>query len=138
MRLTVKKKTLEGFLDLELRVEDDEPEGYGEDIVASSSLEVVSEHVERIVVTLLTLDRGQVRSGASARCSRTPEDPGRVLRQIRAHCRMLSLLVLAASLFATFGLVGGEGCSDEGEVTGGNAYVTAPCPCHGCKSDGTA
>ena len=93
MRLTVEKKTLEGFLDLELRVEDDKPEGYGEDIVASSSPEVVSEHVECIIVTLLTLDRGQVRSGASA-SGRTSEDPGRGLREIGAHCHLLSLCVL--------------------------------------------
>ena len=58
MRLTVEKKTVEGLLDLELGVEDDEPEGYREDIVTGSPLEIVSEHVERIVVTLLTLDWG--------------------------------------------------------------------------------
>ena len=52
MRLTVEKKTLECFLDLELCVEDDKPEGDGEDVVASSALEVVSEHVERTVVAL--------------------------------------------------------------------------------------
>ena len=133
MRLTVEKKTLEGFLDLELGVEDNEPEGYGEDIVASSSLEVVSEHVERIIVTLLTLDGRQVRSGASASRSRTSENLGRGMMQIRTHCHSFSLLLLAASLFVTFvSSVGGEGCPDEGKVTGGNAYVTPPCPCHGC------
>lgn len=58
MRLTVEKKTVEGLLDLELGVEDDEPEGHREDIVTGSPLEIVSEHVERIVVTLLTLDWG--------------------------------------------------------------------------------
>jgi hypothetical protein len=57
MRLTVEKKTLEGFLHLELRVEDDKPEGNREDIVASSALEIVSKHVERVVVALLTLNR---------------------------------------------------------------------------------
>ena len=56
MRLTVKKETLEGFLDLELGVEDNEPEGDGEDVVAGSALEIVSEHVERIIVALLILD----------------------------------------------------------------------------------
>jgi len=45
MRLTVEKEALEGFLDLELGVEDDEPEGDGEDVVACSALEIVSEHV---------------------------------------------------------------------------------------------
>ena len=92
MRLTVEKKTLEGFLDLELRVEDDEPERYGKDIVTSPSPEVVPEHVERIIVTLLTLDRRQVRSGASASRSRTSEDPGRCRGLVRAHCHLLSLL----------------------------------------------
>ena len=57
MRPTVEKKTLEGFLYLKLRVEDDKPEGDREDIVASSPLEIVSEHIERAVVALLTLDR---------------------------------------------------------------------------------
>lgn len=58
MRLTVKKKTLEGFSDLEFGVEDDESEGDGEDIVTSSSPEIVSEHGERIVVALLALEGG--------------------------------------------------------------------------------
>lgn len=57
IRLTVEKKTMEGFLDLKLCIEDDKSEGYGEDVVTSSALEVGSEHVEGIVVTLLDLDR---------------------------------------------------------------------------------
>lgn len=57
MSLTVEKKTLKGFLYLELSVEDDKPEGDGEDVVAGSAFEIVSEHVERIVVALLILDR---------------------------------------------------------------------------------
>ena len=85
MRLTVKKKTLEGFLDLELRVEDDEPEGDGEDVVAGSAPEVVSEHVERIVVALLILDRGQVRSVAFAGDGGASEHSGRVCREGCAH-----------------------------------------------------
>jgi len=57
MRLTVEKETLEGFLDFELCIEDDEPEGDGEDIVTRSASEVVSQRVERTVVALLILDR---------------------------------------------------------------------------------
>jgi len=85
MRLTVEKKTLEGFPDLELCVEDDKPEGDGEDIVASPAPEIISEHVERIVVALLVLDRRQMRSCASAGGGGAPEDPGRVWREICAH-----------------------------------------------------
>lgn len=58
MRHTVEEKTLKSFLDLELCVEDDKPEGYGEDVVAGSAFEIVSEHVESIVVAFLILDRG--------------------------------------------------------------------------------
>jgi len=61
MRLTVEKETLEGFLDLELRIEDDEPERDWKDIVASSALEIAPEHVERVVVALLTLKMGWMR-----------------------------------------------------------------------------
>lgn len=57
MRLTVEKKTLEGFLDFELCVEHDEPEGDGEDVVTRSAFQIGSERVERIVVALLILDR---------------------------------------------------------------------------------
>ena len=77
IRLTVEKETLEGFLDLELCVEDDKPEGDGEDVVAGSALEVVSEHVERIIVALLILDRGQMRGSASARESAASVHSGR-------------------------------------------------------------
>lgn len=107
MRLTVEKKTLEGFLDLELGIEDDEPEGYGEDIVTGSSPQIVSEHVERTVVTFLELYRGKVRSGASA-SGRTSEDLRRGLREISAHCHPLSLLAFATSLFRSAQLSGSQ------------------------------
>ena len=85
MRLTVEEKTLEGFLDLEFSVEDDEPEGYGEDVVAGSAFEIVPEHVERIVMALLILDRGEVGCSASARGGGASGDPGRGWREICAH-----------------------------------------------------
>lgn len=78
MRLTVEKKTVEGFLYLEFGVEDDKPEGNGEDIVAGSPLEIGSKHVQRVVVALLALDRRQMRSGASASGGGTSEHPGGV------------------------------------------------------------
>ena len=98
VRLTVEKKTLEGFLDLELGVEDDEPEGDGEDVVASSALEIVSEHVESIVVALLILDGGEMRSRASAGGGNASEDPGRVWREICAHRHLIPLYALSGSL----------------------------------------
>lgn len=85
MRPTVEKKTLESSLDLKLGVEDDEPEGHGEDIITSPPPEIVSEHVECIAVALFVLNRGKMRSGASAG-SRTSENPGRGLS---AHCHLL-------------------------------------------------
>ena len=81
MRLTIEEKTLEGFLDLELCVEDDEPEGDREDVVAGSAPKVVSEHVERIVVALLILDRWQMRSVAFAGDSAASVHPGRGRRE---------------------------------------------------------
>ena len=94
MRLTVEKKTLEGFLDLELRVEDDEPEGDGEDVVAGSAFEIGSEHVERIVVALLILNRRQMRSSASAGGGSASEDPGRVGGEGCVHRHLLPLYAL--------------------------------------------
>lgn len=77
MRRTVEQKTLEGFLNLEFCIEDDKPEGHREDIVASPALEIVSEHVQRVVVALLALDWWQMRSGPPASGSAS-EDPRRV------------------------------------------------------------
>lgn len=91
MRPTVEKKTLESLSDLELCVEDDEPEGDGEDVVAGSALQVVSEHVERIVVALLILDWRKMRSCASAADSAASEDPGRAGREVGAHRHLLPL-----------------------------------------------
>ena len=79
------------FLNLELCVEDDKPEGDGEDVVAGSASEVVSEHVERIVVALLILDGRQMRSSASASDSGASENPGRVRREVCVHRHLLSL-----------------------------------------------
>ena len=92
VRLTVEKETLEGFLDLELRVEDDKPEGDGEDVVAGSALEIVSEHVERIVVALLILDRGQMRGRASSSESAASEHSGRGRGESRRRRHLLPAL----------------------------------------------
>ena len=89
MRLTIEQKTLEGLLNLELCVEDDEPEGDGEDVVAGSAPEVVSEHVERIVVALLILDRRQVGSVAFPGDGAASEHSGRVWREGCAHRHLL-------------------------------------------------
>ena len=92
MRLTVEKKTLEGFLDLELGVEDDEPEGDGEDVVAGSALEIVSEHVQRIIVALLILDWRQMRWSASASEGAASEHSGRGRGESRGRCHLLPAL----------------------------------------------
>jgi hypothetical protein len=121
MRRTVEQKTLEGLFYLELCVEDDEPEGYGEDVVAGSALEVVPEHVERIVVALLILDWRQVRWGASAGKSAAPEDPGRARREVGAHRRLLPLRTRVARRLPLRSLAE---AARRGRRDGDNAYVT--------------
>lgn len=53
MRRTVAEKALEGSLDVEFRVEDDEPEANRKDIIASAASEEDTDSVDGLTVVAL-------------------------------------------------------------------------------------
>ena len=86
---TIEEEALEGLLDLELGVEDYEPEADGEGVVGGAALEVVPDSRESSIVAFLG-EGGQMGDGAGAARGATPAHSG--------------------------GVVGGESCAHEGRV----------------------